>query len=547
MPRLCFLCSLLFLIPLATLEAQTAFDPAARSAAVAPFVDDATVALVRVDLERLDAAAIVKLLADVLPADDKQAAGQLAKLEQAIKAVKTAARAGGISELYAVLSMRNVPKEPLLIVAPLKGSAPAAEAAEILKQLTGQSAAEAIGNTAVAGTPQVLARLEKLQPAARPDLVKAFALAGDTAAQLIIAPTDDTRRVIREMLPRLPDEIGGGSGEVLADGFRWAVLSANLPPKMSLNVTVQAKDEPAAAALRGMALNAIQKLRDREPKPGAATRPGEREAVEAMLKLLTPQIKGDQLVISHVQDDADVKSLLSALVPAAQAARTAAGHAQSSNNLKQIALAMHNYHDEHKHFPPQAIRSTGGKPLLSWRVALLPVFHQGDLYRQFKLDQPWDSEHNRKLIEKMPLIFVSPHLGDALIAKGMTSYLVPLSKTPPAVWLARPDDPTKPIAGGKNEMVFDLPQGTGFARIRDGSSNTILVLEVHPKSSVIWTRPDDLVIGEEDPLAALTGQPGDAFLAALCDGSVRNISTKIERATFWNLLRMNDGNAVGEF
>src|SRR5262245_39481877 len=69
---------------------------------------------------------------------------------------------------------------------------------------------------------------------------------------------------------------------------------------------------------------------------------------------------------------------------------------RSSNNLKEIGLALHNYHAAHNHFPPAAICDKDGQPLLSWRVAILPYIEQANLYRQFKLDEPWDSEHNKQ-------------------------------------------------------------------------------------------------------------------------------------------------------
>src|SRR5262245_11036025 len=71
----------------------------------------------------------------------------------------------------------------------------------------------------------------------------------------------------------------------------------------------------------------------------------------------------------------------------------------SANNLKQIGLALHNYHDTYGKLPPAAICDKAGKPLLSWRVAILPFIEQNALYKQFKLDEPWDSEHNKKLAE----------------------------------------------------------------------------------------------------------------------------------------------------
>src|SRR5438093_7201056 len=77
----------------------------------------------------------------------------------------------------------------------------------------------------------------------------------------------------------------------------------------------------------------------------------------------------------------------------------------SVNNLKQLALAMHNYHDTYGHLPPAALKNKKGKPLLSWRVALLPFVEEDKLYKEFRLDEPWDSAHNKKLLAKMPKLF----------------------------------------------------------------------------------------------------------------------------------------------
>ena len=237
-----------------------------------------------------------------------------------------------------------------------------------------------------------------------------------------------------------------------------------------------------------------------------------------------------------MQDDAEVQKLLQALVPVVQAARTAAGRNQSGNNLKQIALALHNYHDVHGRFPPQAIRSKEGKPLLSWRVAILPYVEQMGVYQQFHLDEPWDSEHNKTLIAKMPPTYASPALSDAQRAKGLTSYLAPLSRKPAATIKA--NEPTA------MEMIFDNPEGNRINEITDGTSNTIMVLEAHPKSAVIWTKPDDLVFDEKKPFVALEGQPNAGFNAAFADGSVRFISTSADPKTFWWMLLMNDGNPL---
>ena len=146
---------------------------------------------------------------------------------------------------------------------------------------------------------------------------------------------------------------------------------------------------------------------------------------------------------------------LAALLPAAQAARMAARRAQSTNNLKQFGLALHNFHDVNGHLPPGASRDPEGKPLLSWRVALLPFLEQQALFNEFKLDEPWDSPHNQPLLARMPTIFAVP--GAPPVEPGMTFY--------------------RGFSGPRT--VFDAARkdGVGFASFTDGTSNTIAIVE----------------------------------------------------------------------
>src|SRR5262249_37760861 len=96
--------------------------------------------------------------------------------------------------------------------------------------------------------------------------------------------------------------------------------------------------------------------------------------------------------------------LLALLLPAVQKVREAAARAQDANNLKQMALAFHNYQDAYKFFPA-AICDKAGKPFLSRRAAILPSIEKDHLSRQFKLDEPWDSAHNKKLLPLMPKVY----------------------------------------------------------------------------------------------------------------------------------------------
>lgn len=110
------------------------------------------------------------------------------------------------------------------------------------------------------------------------------------------------------------------------------------------------------------------------------------------------------------------------LMPATRSSREAARRTQCINNLKMIGLAMGNYHDAFGCLPPAASTEKGGKPLLSWRVAILPYIEQAAIYREFRLDEPWDGEHNKKLIARFPNVYGCP--SDPHLKPGMTGYQV---------------------------------------------------------------------------------------------------------------------------
>ena len=100
--------------------------------------------------------------------------------------------------------------------------------------------------------------------------------------------------------------------------------------------------------------------------------------------------------------------------------------AATVNNLKNLAIALLNYQSASKKFPTRATFNADGKPLLSWRVLVLPFLGQEEekLFEEFHLDEPWDSDHNRKLIARMPAVFKNPRIDKP----GMTNYLAVVGK-----------------------------------------------------------------------------------------------------------------------
>src|SRR5262249_17828937 len=119
---------------------------------------------------------------------------------------------------------------------------------------------EKVGDVVFAGSAAARDRLRALKPVSRPDLAKAFAAAVDGAVQVALIPPPYLGRIIEEVMPTLPREVGGGSGKGIARGVKWAALGLDAPPKMALRLTVQSADADAARALTealGRALKAL--------------------------------------------------------------------------------------------------------------------------------------------------------------------------------------------------------------------------------------------------------------------------------------------------
>lgn len=209
------------------------------------------------------------------------------------------------------------------------------------------------------------------------------------------------------------------------------------------------------------------------------------------------------------------------LLPAVQAARHAARRATSMNNLKQIALAVHNHESAYRRLPAAYTKADDGTPLLSWRVKLLPFMGYTNLYERFNLDEPWDSDHNIALLEEMPEAYRSPV---SMADPGMTVYLG---------------------NGGEHGMLSNNPddkRGIGFRQVTDGLSNTIMVIEASDQLAEPWTKPTEFEF-DPDTSWQLFGPYTDGTNAALGDGSVQFFSEFLDLDT-WKALFTRDGGEI---
>jgi hypothetical protein len=377
---------------------------------------------------------------------------------------------------------------------------------------------EAVGAVVLgASSDEQLALLKKVEAAAiRPDAAAALDALLASDGGFVAFGDPDSRRVLREMFPQLPQPFAAIDGKLIAEGVKWAGVTLALPPNPTIGMTIEAASPEVALKLQEAANNGFTLLKGLAM---GALAGGETDVAAALpaLALLKPEVDGARISMTLGDDPEDVAAVRSFLAPVVGASREAAWRARRVNNFRQIAIGMLNYDDVRGTYPPAAIRDAGGKPLLSWRVSILPYIEQEALYKEFHLDEPWDSEHNRALIAKMPELYADPAAPN-LAAAGRTTYVVPTGEG----------------------MVFHGGEGTRIRDVIDGTSNTILAVEVAPDQAVEWTKPADWEVDLSDPLKGVrreANEPrGGVFAVAFCDGSVRMLSNAIDLGVLKALL-----------
>jgi hypothetical protein len=147
-------------------------------------------------------------------------------------------------------------------------------------------------------------------------------------------------------------------------------------------------------------------------------------------------------------------------------------------NLGEVVIAFHAYHDANGILPPAALHDAQGRPLLSWRVLVLSSgdYEKSELFKQFKLDEPWDSPHNLALLDRMPSRYLPP--------PGRRD------KVPP-------HHTTLKVFVGPG-AAFEGQKGVPFSDFPDGVANTLLFVETD--EPVPWTKPEDIVYDPNKPV-----------------------------------------------
>jgi hypothetical protein len=518
-------------------------------AAVAATLDEQTFGVVGIDTARVDLDSLVQQISAIPVLTERQRSDLALHKKNLGTWLEHFRRAGG-REIWIVLTLADSLLDNPLVVVPLSDGANRQtleglfvsgkfdKAEEMDRPFNMDGSIERDG-AFVFGFKAALKRLRDFHGPTRAIPKSALKAVAGAEIRAFVLPTDDQRRVLREFLrdppaeraivermPQgtVPAEFLRNPGEIarlaLGEGLQWIAVGIATRENLALKLIIGSKNAVSAKALDLWLAGAWQYTRQHiaaQKGPDSAMIAG---LIDQFSRLLAPKVSGDQLSIR-----VDRRQLMASAGGAflGQAAFGAAKRAENTvvrNHLKQLALAMHNYHDVYKQFPPAAIRDAKGRPLLSWRVALLPFLDENTLYQQFHLDEPWDSPHNKPLMAKMPGV-LRPSSA-TLRAAGKTTLLVPVGK----------------------QTIFGPPEGVAIREITDGTSNTIMIVDADEAHAVVWTKPDDLNVDGVDAKQAVFGTRKEGVFCAFADGSVQRLDPQITADVVHALLTRNGGEVI---
>jgi serine/threonine protein kinase len=326
-------------------------------------------------------------------------------------------------------------------------------------------------------------------------------LAADSLTVAIGRPTE-RGRLRTEIRLTYADKVAEHEGPIralLPRAQRFAALGLQSVGSEVLPDLTPALDALAVAKLQGWFAQYLQRF---------ATTP------------IEVQVQGSQLVMRSDIPTPPTGPLTDKEKAALEEFRHAVVSQRSAQQLRALAIAMHNYHSDYNQLPKPAIYAKDGKPLLSWRVALLPYLGENgdDIHKKFKLDEPWDSEHNKKLLPLMPKHFSVP----GVTAKEPCTTHYQICVGPGAMF--------------EPNQSFSLGQITTM----DGTANTIMIAEA--AEPVPWTKPEDLQCELDKTLPKFGGVSPDGFNACFGDASIRFIKKEIynEPRLLHQLIGRND-------
>ncbi len=465
-----------------TLIALTANKPCASQdvnsdplKVVAKYVEPSTVAVVDVNMESIDSKVVLDWAGKLVDAEVDPTLSGMAST------VIAAFQGAGVKHAYLLLSTQSMSDGSPVVVIPCDHPKNIEGFLTMFVQNSPPDAKLTIRITdgvVFIGPETAFNRMALATPTPRPDLLEPLAAKSDAnggKVTVVFSLPEESRKQLVTFWPNeftVADTISLSPKQIMEDVDRVVAMSS-LPPLNGLNIHLRTNSS-AAAERTNQVLDQFAKL---APEVAAQVQ----------------RTVSDQGVTLVANADAIHESLGKLL----RQAREDAAVQMQMNHLRQLGLAIHNYADAYQELPPRVFVDPAGKPLFGWTVALLPYLEQQALYNEFKLDQRWDSEANRKLTKMLIQVFSN----DA-VSGTKTTFRAPVY--PGSLW-----------------------EGEGaprkFADITDGTSNTIALIDAPRSAAIEWADPTPWVISKDDPMKDVFGDR-ESVTCLFLDGSVRRFT-----------------------
>ena len=225
-------------------------------------------------------------------------------------------------------------------------------------------------------------------------------------------------------------------------------------------------------------------------------------------------VAGNVTAVSDIEEPAvaETKNLL-------------AKRGESQARVRQLLLALLNYSAKHgqgqpwaeQGVPPAIVMGPDGKTPHSWRIEILPFLDQRALFDQYRMNEPWDSPDNKRVLERIPDVFRSPYDDPKSTNSGYFALVGP-------------------------GTLFEGSKGIRWGQVADGTTTTIMLVEA--KRNIPWTKPKDIPFDPEKPLPAVGGFEKGHFSAGFADGHANRFNTeKIKDQLKWLIMR-SDGHPI---
>jgi len=320
------------------------------SAAIAPYLDERTVLVARIECDRIDIAAARKWVHDSTKDGGAQSQQFLQQADNVLDhSEKWLAdfRAAGGKTLFLVVSFGDTPGGSVFCMTPIANGADTQKLQASLKALRENDEQNiAVFNGAVfEADAQVLESLKQFKPSPRPDVETTLVTAGDVPIRIALAPSEDARRVIATLAQKLPTDLGGGPVTTLTNGVHAVSAGIKLPPDPSFLIRIQSKDADSAQTFAGLLRQWIAGFREHERKAASSVSP----LLELLGPALEPKLQGDQIVI-RITGNAFAAAAQELPAPFI-AARQKAALMRSVNNEKQMLLGCLMYANNRKDGP----------------------------------------------------------------------------------------------------------------------------------------------------------------------------------------------------